>query len=59
MDASMDIGIVSRVMSRDFLDNAPRNLRRRGVIQIDQRLSVKLLAENGEILPYRSNRLIV
>ena len=55
----MDVGIVGRVMSRDFLDNAPRNLRRRGVVQIDQRLSVKLLVENGEILPYRSNRLVV
>ena len=49
----MHIGVVVLVVVPERIDHRPRLLRRRGVIEIDQRLAVHLLVEDREVLADR------
>ena len=50
MNAAMDIGAVHFVKFHDSVDDRARFLRGGGVIEIDKRLAVDGLLEDGEIL---------
>src|SRR4051812_30952527 len=49
----MNVCVVVFVVLPERVDNRPRLLRRRRVIQIDERMSVDLLVEDREILSDR------
>ena len=50
MQAAMHVGIFRRVGLLDAVEHRLRLLRRRGVVEIDQRLAIDLHAEDREIL---------
>lgn len=52
MHAAMDVAIISGVESDDGIQHALRLLRRGGVVEIDERMTVYLLVEDWKILPY-------
>ena len=47
--AAMHVGVVVFVVSRDRFDDLDRLLRRRRVVEIDQRLAVDLLVQRREV----------
>ena len=49
--AAMDIGILRPIKTRNAIDHRQRLLRRRAVVQINQRLTVRLGMENRKIRP--------
>ena len=49
MDAAMNIGVVVFVIMHERINDAAGLLRRGGVVEINQRLAVDLLMENGKI----------
>ena len=49
VDATVDVGVVLPVIVRERVDDALRFLRRGGVVEIDERVPVDLLAKDGEI----------
>ena len=49
MDAAMDVGVIAAVTLADGVDHRLGFLHRGGVVQIDQRLAVDPLAQNGKI----------
>ena len=54
VDAAMDVGVVVFVIMHQRVNHRARLLRRGGVVEINQRLAVDLLVEDGKILPQRS-----
>jgi hypothetical protein len=52
MYATMDIGIIFSMQTIDKLNHALRLLRRSATIQVDQRFTIDLSAEDWEILSY-------
>src|SRR5207245_2186390 len=52
MDAAVNVGVDLRVVAGEGLDHRLRLLRGRGVVEIDERLAVHLLAEDGKIAPH-------
>ena len=53
--AAMDVRVVAGVKVRNGVDHALRLLRRRGVVEPDQRPAVDLLIEHGKIAANRGN----
>ena len=53
MQTAMHIGVVVLVIMAERIDHRARLLRRRRVIEIDQRMPVHLLVEDREILANR------
>ena len=53
VDAAVDVGVVVFVIMHQRVNHRARFLRRRGVVEINQRLAVDLLVEDGEILSQR------
>src|SRR2546430_8362162 len=49
MNAAMNIGVVSLVVATESVKNDSRFLGRGGVIEIDKRLAVDFLIEDGKI----------
>ena len=49
--AAMDVGVVLGVAAHHRVDDGLRLLRRGGVVEIDERLAVDLLVQDGEVLP--------
>ena len=49
VDAAMDVGTVALVVGDDGVDDLPRRLRGRGVVQVDQPAAVHLLAQGWEV----------
>ncbi len=49
VDAPVDIGVVRQVVARDRVDDRPRLLRSRRVVQIHQRLPVDRLVQDREV----------
>src|SRR5258708_5126080 len=52
MYAAMDVGVVVLVVAHNRVDHCLRLLGGRSVVEIDERLAVRHLVEDGEILPY-------
>jgi hypothetical protein len=50
----MDVGVVVLVIMHQRVNHRARFLRRGGVVEINQRLAVDLLVEDGKILSQRS-----
>ena len=50
--ATMHVGVVVGVVVRDRVNHAARLLRRRRIVEIDQRLAVNLPGENREVRPH-------
>ena len=50
MDAAMDVGVVVLVVMNERVDHRSWFLRGRRVVEIDQRLAMDLLVEDGKIL---------
>ena len=50
MDAAVHVGIHVQVFLAHGVEHAQRLLRRRGIVQIDQRPAVHLTPEDGEVL---------
>ena len=50
MDAAMDVGVDVRVVALQRIDHRLRLLRGGGIVEIDQRLAVHRLAQDGKIL---------
>ena len=55
MDAPMDVGVLVLVDVADGVDDVARLLRRRRVVEIDQRLPVDLAPEDGEVPAHASH----
>ena len=51
VDAAVDVRVLRLVVARQRLDDGARLLRRRGVVEVDQRMAVHLAPEDGEVLP--------
>src|SRR5215510_2562265 len=51
MDAAVHVGVVRGVVPFERLDDGVRLLRRRGIVEIDERPAVDLLAQDGKVLP--------
>jgi len=51
MNSSVHICVVFPVIPGDFVDYAPRMLRGRRIVEIDQRKSVHVLIQDWEVVP--------
>src|SRR5947209_15403085 len=51
VNASVDVGVIPFVKMAQGIEDGARLLGSSGVIQIDQRMSMHLLIENGKVLP--------
>jgi hypothetical protein len=49
VDAAVDVRVLLAQILRAALDDDLRHLRRRGVVEVDERLAVHGLAEHGEV----------
>jgi len=50
--AAVDVGILSPIIVVDSIDDARRLLAGRAVVEINQRLAMDFLAEDGKILAH-------
>jgi hypothetical protein len=48
----MHVGVVALVVARDGVDHTARLLRRGRVVQVDDRLAVNFLIQDGEVGAY-------
>ena len=51
MNSPVNICVVFAIISGDFVDDAPWMLRGRRIVEIDQRKSVHVLIQDGEVFP--------
>ena len=49
---AVHVGVVVEVVAGDRVDHGARLLRRRGVVEIHERLAVDFLVEDGKVLPH-------